>query len=174
MNTRAFKCVSNHVYCIWAQAVYANLIVAHRNLTQEEENGGGQDGVDADEEVDAHVADEGHLCIPEDAWQQIHPGEGSEPEELTMTGDVKVKITPLRCDLAPNTGNSQRAAHKVEMEHLYSHHHLPKWHDLAFFFFLFFFFTEVVQAFNRLNRAVASLMKVGTKEILNSGEGKIP
>lgn len=40
---------------------------------------------------------------------------------------------------------------------------------------LFFsFFTEGVQAFNRLNRAAASLVKIGTKEILNSGEGKIP
>lgn len=37
-------------------------------MTQEVQDGGGQDGVDADEEVNAHVGDEGHLCVPEDAW----------------------------------------------------------------------------------------------------------
>lgn len=35
-------------------------------LSQEEDDGGGDDGVGADEEVDAHVADEGHLCILKD------------------------------------------------------------------------------------------------------------
>lgn len=70
---------------ISTQAVYADLRVVHWNLTQEVEDGGGYDGVDTNEEVDAHVGDKSHLCILEDAWQEIHPGEGSKPEELTMT-----------------------------------------------------------------------------------------
>lgn len=71
---------------------YAHLRISLWNLTQEVENRRGQDGVGADEEVDAHVGDEGHLCIPEDACQHIHPGEGSEPEELTVTGHFKCSI----------------------------------------------------------------------------------
>lgn len=52
----------------------------HWYLTQKVEDAGGQDGVDTDEEVDAHVADKGHLCIPEDPSKQIHPWEGGKPE----------------------------------------------------------------------------------------------
>lgn len=69
---------------ILTQAVCTDLRVMPWKLTQEEEDGGGYDGVDTDEEVDAHIDDESHLCILEDAWQEIHPGEGSKPEELTM------------------------------------------------------------------------------------------
>lgn len=39
----------------------------HGNLTQEVEDGRGHDCVDTDEEVDAHIGDEGHFCILEDA-----------------------------------------------------------------------------------------------------------
>lgn len=45
----------------------ADLRVSGGNLTQEVQDGGGHDGVDTDEEVDAHIDDEGHLCILEDA-----------------------------------------------------------------------------------------------------------
>lgn len=44
------------------------LRVAHWKLSQEVEDGSGQDGVDAEEEVDAYIGDEGHLCILEDTW----------------------------------------------------------------------------------------------------------
>lgn len=44
------------------------------------QDGGGEDGVDAEEEVDAHIGDEGHLRILEHARQQVHPWEGGEPE----------------------------------------------------------------------------------------------
>lgn len=37
--------------------------VAGVSLSQEVDDGRGDDGVHADEEVDAHVADEGHLCV---------------------------------------------------------------------------------------------------------------
>ena len=62
--------------------VASDLCVGRWELTHEEEDGGGQHGVDADEEVDAHVADECHLCILEDSRQKVHPGESGEPEEL--------------------------------------------------------------------------------------------
>ena len=65
--------------------LYADLRVVPWNLTQKVEDGGGYDGVDTDEEVDAHIDDESHLSILEDTWQEIHPGEGGKPEELTMT-----------------------------------------------------------------------------------------
>lgn len=34
-------------------------------LTEEVENGRGDDGVDADKQIDAHITDEGHFCILE-------------------------------------------------------------------------------------------------------------
>lgn len=47
--------------------MYADLRVAHWNLTQKVQDGGGDNGVDTDEKVDAHIGDEGHLRILEDA-----------------------------------------------------------------------------------------------------------
>lgn len=67
MNNHTCNSAFNYFYCILTQAVYADLRVVHRNLTHEVQNGGGHDGVDADEEVDAHIGDEGHLGILEDA-----------------------------------------------------------------------------------------------------------
>lgn len=60
--------------------VDADLWAAHGDLAEEVQDGRGEDGVDAEEEVDAHVGDEGHLRILEHARQQVHPGEGGEPE----------------------------------------------------------------------------------------------
>lgn len=59
-----FKCAlqSGLMMCV----IYADLRTVHCNLTQKVEDGGGHDGIDTDEEVNAHVGDEGHLCILED------------------------------------------------------------------------------------------------------------
>lgn len=50
-------------------------------LTQEVDNGCGDDGVDTDEEVDANITNEGHLCILEYRRQKVHPREGGEAEK---------------------------------------------------------------------------------------------
>lgn len=44
-----------------------HLRVLRGELAEEVQDGGGEDGVDAEEEVDAHVGDEGHLRILEHA-----------------------------------------------------------------------------------------------------------
>ena len=49
-------------------AVYSDLWVVVWYLTQKVEDGGRYDGVHSDEKVDAHVDDEGHLCVFEDTW----------------------------------------------------------------------------------------------------------
>lgn len=49
-------------------------------LTQEVDNGCGDDGVDTDEEIDANITNEGHLRIFEYRRQKVHPREGGETE----------------------------------------------------------------------------------------------
>lgn len=46
--------------------MYANLNIVRCNLSQEVQNRSGEDGVDADEEIDAHVGDESCLCTLKD------------------------------------------------------------------------------------------------------------
>lgn len=76
-----FKIQFNKTRCTSAVlGVDADLWAPRGDLAEEVQNGGGENGVDAEEEVDAHVGDEGHLRILEHARQQVHPGEGGEPE----------------------------------------------------------------------------------------------
>lgn len=68
--------------------IVASLIKPHLiigvQLPQEVQYSSGDDGVDTDEEVDAHVADEGHLCVFKHGCQEIHPGErGKSVQEIT-------------------------------------------------------------------------------------------
>lgn len=50
-----------------ALGVGADLWASQGDLAEEVQNGRGEDGVNAEEEVDAHVGDEGHLRILEHA-----------------------------------------------------------------------------------------------------------
>lgn len=76
--------VHNNCMPLPSSSPCTNLIILIQ-LTQEVDYGGRDDGVDADEEVYAHIADEGHLCILKNTRQEVHPGEGGKPENKMAT-----------------------------------------------------------------------------------------
>lgn len=70
--------------------MYSDQIVGVE-LTEEEENRSGDDGVDADEQIDAHITNERHLCILEYSRQKIHPRECSKAEKKVDVVSYKLQ-----------------------------------------------------------------------------------